>query len=223
LQLAPLFFAIGGSVFFGEPVSARQWVCFAAMFGGLFVFLKGANASDNASSKLVYGTVIMVACAVAWSAYALLQKKLMERVDASNVLLSAYALGAVALLPIGHYAQLMTLSPTELMLIVLCCADTVLAYWSFTQALRYWRAVQVSSAIALAPVATFALTFLVVVAGWSPRVIRPTVVDAWGIVAIVIVILSAVGVQVFRKNGSADDGNDELPTASVRISAKQGG
>ncbi|TDY24570.1 hypothetical protein B0G81_5009 [Paraburkholderia sp. BL6665CI2N2] len=98
-------------------------------------------------------------------------------------------------LPFSRTSHLAHLRPDEAFLVVLCCADSVLGYWSFTQALKIWRAVQVGSAIALAPSGTPVVKGIVVSFGCFPDVIKAVVLNRWGVFGVATVVLSATGVR----------------------------
>jgi len=197
LQLAPLFLAVGGCVFLHEQVGLPQWGCFGLIFAGLLACRhRTLEAGFSTQSAVLSGVAIMVVSALSWSVFALLQKVLMRRLQGANILLAVYVVAAILLTPLGSPMVLLHLTADQMLLALAACVDTVLAYWSFTQALRYWQTVQVSSVIALSPVAAFLFTLLVVHLGWWPEVIHASRTDVLSLAGMVVVVLAAIGVQM---------------------------
>lgn len=212
LQLAPLFLAVGGCVFLREQVGLPQWGCFGLIFAGLLAFLhRTLEAGFSTQTAALTGVTIMVVSALSWSLFALLQKMLMRRLEGANILLAVYVVAAILLTPLGSPMALLRLNADQMLLALAACVDTVLAYWSFTQALRYWQTVQVSSVIALSPVAAFLFTLLVVHLGWWPEVIHSSRPDVLSLAGMGVVVLAAVGVQMVRTGRKAGVGKSLAP------------
>jgi len=91
---------------------------------------------------------------VAWAGYALAQKQLLTQLASEQVLFLLY-LGAVPLLlPPAHLAQLLALDGLQLGMLAFCCANTVIAYGCFAEALEHWEVSRVSAVVTLAPIFT---------------------------------------------------------------------
>jgi drug/metabolite transporter (DMT)-like permease len=155
IQLAPMFLLFGGLIVFRERFAPLQWAGFAVLVTGLGVFFHDRIADVFAiETRLGLGVAVMLFSAVAWAGYALAQKQLLTQLASEQVLFLLY-LGAVPLLlPPAHLAQLLTLDGLQLGMLAFCCANTVIAYGCFAEALEHWEVSRVSAVVTLAPVFT---------------------------------------------------------------------
>jgi drug/metabolite transporter (DMT)-like permease len=122
---------------------------------GLAVFFHDRLAEVFAiGTQLGLGVLLMLFAALAWAAYALAQKQLLTQLASEQVLFLVY-LGAVPLLlPPAHLAQVLTLDGLQLGMLAFCCANTVIAYGCFAEALEHWEVSRVSAVVTLAPIVT---------------------------------------------------------------------
>jgi hypothetical protein len=51
--------------------------------------------------------------------------------------------------------QLMDMQMIHVLALLFCCANTVVAYGAFTEALNIWQAAKVSAVLAMAPILPF--------------------------------------------------------------------
>ena len=155
IQLAPLFLLFGGLVVFRERFAPLQWLGFAVLVTGLAVFFHDRLAEVFAiDTRLGLGVAVMLFAALAWAVYALAQKQLLTQLASEQVLFLLY-LGAVPLLlPPAHLAQVLALDGLQLGMLAFCCANTVIAYGCFAEALEHWEVSRVSAVVTLAPVFT---------------------------------------------------------------------
>ncbi|MEL0613949.1 DMT family transporter [Marinomonas arenicola] len=193
-QIAPLFLALGGLIFLKETIHIKQWACFALLGIGMMVFFHPVF-SNNQGNTIWIGFAIVQMSALAWSLYALLQKSLFTQLSPSNILLAIYGYALVVMLPFSSPAELTKMSFTDGMVAAFCCFNTLIAYGAFAQALRYWQTVQVSAAIALAPVTAFILTEVCVAWGVWPEIIKSSHADMLSLLGMFLVIVSAISVQ----------------------------
>ncbi|MBA1363542.1 DMT family transporter [Burkholderia gladioli] len=205
LQLAPIFFAIGGRIFLSELVTSKQWACFGMVVVGLLIFLhRTINGAWSGNAGVGGGVLIMIGSAISWSVFALLQKSVMQRISPSNVLCSSYIIAAVLLLPFKQVDIISRLDLNQVEIVMACCADTILAYWSFSQAQRYLETMKVSAILAMTPVAAFALTLLVVWARLWPGEIFASPIDFFTLLGIFVVLVSAILLQFVRASSKIE-------------------
>ncbi|MCE0495237.1 DMT family transporter [Vibrio salinus] len=216
MQVAPLFLALGGMIFLKEKIASLQWVCFAILIFGLVIFFHPVVSGDYHGdlSVLFSGLIIMLVAALSWSAYALVQKSLYQKLNSSNILLGIYLFALIAMVPATHPSQLMSMTTSDVWVAIFCCLNTVIAYGSFAQALCYWETVQVSAVITLTPVASYLLTELCVFLGWWSDIITPSHADFLSLSGMAIVILAAIGIQVVSVLGIRHRKRSRVQTAA---------
>ncbi|MDW6005076.1 DMT family transporter [Vibrio mangrovi] len=210
MQMAPLFLAVGGAVFFKEYISWQQWVCFALLLTGLLVFFHPVlqSGSGQETTVLLTGLTIIFVSALAWSLYALVQKSLFQQLDASNILLGIYLMAMVVMFPLTSPSDLLQMSFEEWLIALFCCLNTVVAYGAFAKSLTYWKTVQVSSVIAVTPVMAFLLTELCMTMGWWTGIIHSAQADWLSLSGMGLVIVAAIGVQLVSVSRRKPDVSD---------------
>lgn len=187
IQLAPLFLLFGGLIVFRERFAPLQWLGFLVLVTGLGVFFHDRLAEVFAiRTRLGLGVAIMLFSATAWSVYALAQKQLLTRLASEQVLFLVY-LGAVPLLVLpAHPAAVVALDGLQLGMLVFCCANTVIAYGCFAEALEHWEVSRVSAVVTLAPVFT---VLGVPAAGWLwPAVAPAEALSGWNLLGAAMVV-----------------------------------
>ena len=157
IQLAPMCLLFGGLFVFRERFAPLQWAGFAILVAGLLAFFHDRLAEVFAiGSELGLGVVLMIAASVTWGIYGLAQKQLLTQLASEQVLLLLYVGATPLLLPSAHVAQVFALDGTELWMLGFCCANTVVAYGCFAEALDHWEVSRVSAVVTLAPLVTIA-------------------------------------------------------------------
>ena len=202
IQLAPLFLLFGGLVVFRERFAGPQWLGFTVLVAGLGVFFHDRLAEVFAiETRLGLGVAIMLFSATAWAVYALAQKQLLTRLASEQILFLLY-LGAVPLLVLpAHPAEVFALDGLQLGMLAFCCANTVIAYGCFAEALEHWEVSRVSAVVTLAPVFT---VLGVHAAGWLwPTVAPAEALSGWNLLGAAMVVggsmATALGAR--RANG----------------------
>jgi len=79
---------------------------------------------------------------------------------------------------------------------VFCAINTLIAYGSFAQSMKYWPTAQVGATVTLAPVFSFIFTAIVVALGWWPAMIQSSPLDMLSLTGILLVIGSVICVQL---------------------------
>ncbi len=157
IQIAPMLFTLGGIVFFKERFSIVQWLGFFVLVVGLGVF-----SSDQISHMLsgldryYAGLVFIVIGAIAWAAYGLAQKQLLERMGSAQIMLCLYACGALIFLPLSSPSTLLLMNHVQVAAVVFCIVNMVVSYATFSEALAHAEATRVSAILAITPLGTLA-------------------------------------------------------------------
>ncbi len=193
-QLAPLFLTLGGWLFLKERVFWQHWLCFALMATGMLLFFH--PAIENSTGLTGTGFLLIQVSALGWTAYALIQKSLFKVLSASNILLSIFLYALVVMLPFAQPASLLQLNTQDRWVTLFCCVNTLVAYGSFAQAMRYWQTVQVSACVAMAPIITFILTEVCVTYSLFSGVIFSAEADQLSLSGMALVVLAAITVQL---------------------------
>ena len=155
IQLAPMFLLFGGVIVFRERFAPLQWAGFAVLLAGLLVFFHDRYSEVFAlQTRLGLGVAVMLFSALVWSVYAMAQKQLLTQLASGQVLFLLYAGAVPLLLPPAHLAQVLELNGMQLGMLVFCCANTVIAYGCFAEALEHWEVSRVSAVVTLAPIVT---------------------------------------------------------------------
>jgi len=155
IQLAPMFLLFGGLVVFRERFARLQWAGFAILVAGMVAFFHDRLGEVFAlGTQLGLGVVVMIAAALTWAIYGLAQKQLLTQLASEQVLLLLYVGATPLLLPPAHLAQVFALDATQLWMLAFCCANTVVAYGCFAEALEHWEVSRVSAVVTLAPLVT---------------------------------------------------------------------
>jgi drug/metabolite transporter (DMT)-like permease len=187
IQLAPMFLLFGGLIVFRERFAPLQWAGFAVLVAGLGVFFHDRIGEVFAiGTRLGLGVAVMLFSAVVWACYALAQKQLLTQLTSSQVLLLLY-LGAVPLLlPPAQLAQVFALDGLQLGMLAFCCANTVIAYGCFAEALEHWEVSRVSAVVTLAPIVT---VLGVHAAGWVwPDAAPAEALSGWNLLGAALVV-----------------------------------
>ena len=162
IQLAPILLMLSGVFIFHEAFSSVQWAGFATFMIGLIVFfwnriLEMGSATDPYWS----GMLIMVFAAIAWATYASLQKQLSTRFSSTQLIFLISTLGAIFFFFVSEPAQIFKLNYTELLLLLSCGVNTLIAYGSFSEALEHWEASKISALCTITPVLTIVFVEIV--------------------------------------------------------------
>ena len=191
IQLAPLFLLFGGVLLYRERFAPVQWLGFTVLVAGLGVFFRDRLAEVFAlETKLGLGVVVMLFSATSWAVYALAQKQLLTQLASEQVLLLLYA-GAVPLLLLpARPGQLLELDGLQFGMLAFCCANTVIAYGCFAEALEHWEVSRVSAVVTLAPIVT---VLGVQAAAWLwPHAAPAEALSGWNILGAALVVAGSM-------------------------------
>lgn len=159
MQLAPFMLMLGGIFIYKEHFNKLEMAGAFILLLGLIVFFNdGLSTLFDSANNYSVGVGLVLIAALAWAAYALMQKSLLRALTAKQLTLLIYALGMLVLLPFTQLSSVFELNPLQGFALLFCCINTVVAYGAFTEALHIWNASKVSAVIALAPLFTFLST-----------------------------------------------------------------
>jgi len=155
IQLSPLLLLLGGLVVFRERFTALQWGGLVVLIGGMLLFFnRRLPELAHVSGGVGLGVMLLVIAAILWAAYGLAQKHLLRSLASEQILFLLYSAAVVLLAPPVKFATIRGLTTSEFGLLAFCCANTLIAYGAFTEALGHWEVSRVSAVISTAPLFT---------------------------------------------------------------------
>ncbi len=155
IQVAPIVLLFGSVWFNGERLAPLEWGGALLLMLGLVLFFNQKLAGlFSALGGETLGVLSMLAAALSWSIYGLVQKKLLQQLSSLQLTFMIYAAGAVVLLVFISPHAMLQLSLVQYSALLFCCLNMVIGYGAFTEAMQVWQAAKVSAVIALAPVFT---------------------------------------------------------------------
>ncbi len=201
IQAAPLLMALGGILVFRERFAFAQWAGLALVAIGLMSFFADQTRQTvGIASNYMLGAAIVLAAAIVWAVYALLQKQLLNHLGSQHLLLFIYVAAALLLTPLAQPARLLELDALHGWALVYCCINTLGAYGAFAEALAHWEASRVGVILALTPllcVGAVAATHHL----W-PELIAVEHIATWGWVGAALVIVGSALVSLAKKKGA---------------------
>ncbi|WP_068546035.1 DMT family transporter [Thalassotalea crassostreae] len=156
IQMAPFMMLLGSVIFLKESFSRGQMVGSVVLISGLLLFFNQqfSNAGDIAPQDFLYGFIIMLGAASTWAAYAIIQKKMLSHYSSSQIMWFIYVFASLFFLPVSSPAEVMKFDTLAILLLLFCCANTLIAYSTFAESLDYWPASKVSAVLAITPLLT---------------------------------------------------------------------
>ena len=166
IQLAPMLLLVAGIWVFKEPFSQLQCLGVGGFVSGLGLFFNH-HAGDLFVTFNDYGLgmVMVMASAVCWTGYAIVQKFLLRQFTSQQTMLVFYVTGALVFLPFSDFAPTQDLSQWQWLLLIFCGFNTLIAYGCFAEALAHLEASRVSAVIALTPLLTVLIVQLIPIEG----------------------------------------------------------
>ncbi|MBA6389583.1 DMT family transporter [Colwellia sp. BRX10-3] len=156
IQMAPFFMLLGSVVLMKEHFSRGQMVGSFILISGLLLFFNQQfiNNTGLDNHDFFLGFIIMFGAAVTWAAYAIIQKQMLGYYSSNQIMWCIYLLSALFFLPLASPLQITTLDNTALLLLLFCCANTLIAYGTFAKSLEYLPTAKVSATLAITPLLT---------------------------------------------------------------------
>jgi drug/metabolite transporter (DMT)-like permease len=156
IQTGPILLAVAGIVFFKEKISRLQIIGFAIALAGMAFFYRDQLiAFFDVQQKYNLGVIHLLIAAVAWALYAVLQKKLVIKLDIQSLNLFIFGLPVLILLPFVNFASLQHLDIVTWLLLLFGGINTLLSYTTLSKALQLIEASKVSIIIIMNPIITF--------------------------------------------------------------------
>jgi drug/metabolite transporter (DMT)-like permease len=156
IQFGPMMLALSGFLIFKEPINRRQLTGFViALLGFAFFYHDQLRAFFEGKDAYNMGVLFTLSGALAWTLFAVMQKKLVKSYPSPVLNLFLFGFPAVIYLPVINLSPVLELHWTWWLLLIFLGLNTLIAYSSLAQALRYIEASKVSVIIFLNPIITF--------------------------------------------------------------------
>ena len=202
IQLGPITLCIAGFFLFKEKFSLRQIWGFALAFVGLLFFYRQQLGSmELGQVTFTKGVLATVGGAAAWAIYSITQKKLVAKHPVQQINLFLYAFSTIAYLPFVNFSDFVGLSPWMWALLIFLGLNTLIAYGSLGEALKYTDAGKVSVIIILNPIITFVILAIMEAMGVNFMVIEK--IPFWAYVGAVMMLSGAALAVVAPKKKKA--------------------
>lgn len=159
-QLAPFTMIICGVVIFGEKMGRFQKIGFGLLIIGLIAFFNDHFDEILQLGRYATGIALGASAAMIWVVYGLAQKWLLPLFSSPQILLMIYTGCAIALLPLVSPAQLLNLDGAMLGFFVYCCANTLIGYGAYGEALNHWDTSKISVITTMLPIFTMIFALL---------------------------------------------------------------
>ena len=171
IQSGPMFLLLGSLIVFREPFSKWQWFGFVVLLVGMRLFFNQQwDELFGSFGRFTVGAVMILLAALLWAAYSLAQKQLHHTFTSTQMLWMLSAGAVVVYLPAASPTRILDLGGFELAILFLCGLNLVIAYSSFTEALKHWEASRISSVLSTIPLLTLGL--LELCERWWPTIGR---------------------------------------------------
>ena len=186
-QLSPILLMLGGIVVFHERFSWIRWVGFALLLVGLPLFFnRRLPELLNLHSGLGLGVALLVLCSIIWAIYGLAQKWMLRRLQSQQILLLLYTASTLVLWPAAHPTSILKIDALQTWMLVFCCANTVIAYGAFAEALKHWEASRVGATLTLTPLFTMITMWILEHA--TPGLVKPEQLNSLSVLGALIVV-----------------------------------
>ena len=162
---APVLIAVGSVLWLGEHLSARQFLGVAIALAGVVNVVVRGDWTHLMQVELVPGDLWIVAAAISWAAYSLLQRSWPTRLGSTAQLAVICLAGSVILLPFACWEALDASTPaltgTAMLLMLLAALlPGVGAYWIYGWTQKILGASRVAVTLYLAPLYAALVTWL---------------------------------------------------------------
>ena len=111
-------------------------------------------------------------------------------------MLILYLACGIALLPLSHPEQLLSLTVPQIFLLIFCALNTLIGYGAFAEALEHWDASRVSAAITVVPLVTVGGMYLVTTV--FPTYLRSEGLNLLSIFGACLVVVGSMAASLFK-------------------------
>ncbi len=158
---------LAGVFIFKERLMITQKIGLGLLILGLALFFN-EHWQDFLALNLYFKGVMLGLCAsLVWVTYGIAQKFLLTKFKAQQILLLIYTGCFVIFTPTAEPNQIHQLTIFELGCLIFCCANTLIGYGCYAEALNRWDVAKVSAVTTQIPI--FTMIFSTLLAWWFPQ------------------------------------------------------
>jgi len=137
------------------------------------------------------------------------QKRLLREWNSAQVLWLLYVGGALLLTPLAHPSQLRALNLAQGGALLFCCANTLIAYGAYAEAMHLGEVTRVSATVAISPIFTSLAS--VAAAGWLLPLPEAELPNVW-------TWLGVAALRTTNHRGSPTHGARRSGTSAISFS-----
>jgi drug/metabolite transporter (DMT)-like permease len=154
IQTASVFLVLVGVFVFHERLASRQILGMFIAAGGLFLFFHDQQSRIQEPGEYYYANFLIILAALAWVGYMVSQKFLSRQYGAQSLNLLVYAVSILTLIGGVEWADFMHAGVTAWLSLIFCGFNTLLAYGTLAEAVKYIPLALISVIISLNPLIT---------------------------------------------------------------------
>lgn len=195
--LASFAMLMCGVVIFKERIGLHQKIGFVVVLIGFGLFFNDRFDDFAEVNLFTIGLLMGIAASLIWLCYGVAQKMLSARFQSLQILLPIYILCAVIFTPHADITAVERLSTEQLICLLYCCLNTIVAYGCYAEALRRWTVSNVSLMMTQIPVFTIIFTQLLFML--APHLFAPLGLNLLSYIGAAIVVSGAVFAVIGHK------------------------
>lgn len=168
--VAAFLMLLAGVFLFKEQMYVTQKIGLGLLIIGLGLFFN-QHLDDFLHLSVYFKGVLIGLCAsLVWVIYGISQKILLFKFKAQQILLMIYIGCFVIFTPASHPSQVGNLTPLGIGCLIFCCANTLIGYGCYAEALNRWDVAKVSAVTTQVPI--FTMIFSALLSWWAPSIFK---------------------------------------------------
>lgn len=154
IQTASVFLVLAGVFVFKERLAIRQVLGMIIMGCGLFLFFHDQQSRIHGQGEYYYANLLIILAAIVWVGYMISQKFLSRQYGAQSLNLLVYAVSTIVLIGGVEWGDFSSAGLTAWSALIFCGINTILAYGTLAEAVKYIPLALISVIISLNPLIT---------------------------------------------------------------------
>jgi drug/metabolite transporter (DMT)-like permease len=154
IQTASVFLVLIGVVVFRERLTLRQVLGMLIAGCGLFLFFHDQQSRIETQGEYLYANFLIILAALIWVGYMVSQKFLSQEYGAQSLNLLVYAVSTITLVIGVEWSDFAHAGMTAWLSLIFCGLNTLVAYGTLAEAVKYIPLALISVIISLNPLIT---------------------------------------------------------------------